>query len=122
MKGKVGLWSDPNPVQLQDSRHYTKSPLLYDSSGCRRSSEPTSGFVVGNSHCHIFEWPGCPYYEAISPDNQVPFPSPQAAEAAGYRPAHNLPVSAAPISSRSYGCGTIPPNGSDMKYRNPGCG
>jgi hypothetical protein len=39
--------------------------------------------VVGNGHSHIFEWLGCPYYDAISPDNRVPFPSPQAAEAAG---------------------------------------
>ena len=91
MKGKIGLWSDPHPVQPQDFRHGTNSPLLFDPKGCRTSSEPTSGAVVGNARSHIFEWPACPYYSNISPDNRVPFPSPQAAEAAGYRPAHNCP-------------------------------
>jgi endonuclease YncB( thermonuclease family) len=91
MKGKVGLWTDPHPVQPQDFRHSTNSPLLYDKNGCRVSSEPTTGPVRGNARSHIFEWPGCPYYEAISPDNRVPFASSQSAEAAGYRPAHNCP-------------------------------
>jgi endonuclease YncB( thermonuclease family) len=91
MKSKIGLWSDPHPVQPQDFRHGTNSPLLLDAKGCRKSSEPTSGPVVGSARSHIFEWPGCPYYSAISPDNRVEFASPQAAEAAGYRPAHNCP-------------------------------
>jgi endonuclease YncB( thermonuclease family) len=91
MKAKTGLWSDPHPVQPQDFRHATTSPLLFDVNGCRKSSEPTSGPVIGNARSHIFEWPACPYYSAISPDNQVPFPSPQAAEVAHYRPAHNCP-------------------------------
>jgi endonuclease YncB( thermonuclease family) len=91
MKAKIGLWNDPHPVQPQDFRHGTISPPLLDSNGCRISSEPTSGPVVGSARSHIFEWPGCPYYDAISPDNRVPFPSPQVAEAAGYRPAHNCP-------------------------------
>lgn len=91
MKAKVGLWSQPNPIQPQDFRHGTHSPLLLDANGCRTSSEPTSGPVVGNARSHIFEWPGCPYYSSIAPDNRVPFPSPQAAEQAGYRPAHNCP-------------------------------
>jgi endonuclease YncB( thermonuclease family) len=91
MREKIGLWSDPHPVQPQDFRHGTSSPLLFDANGCRKSSEPTSGPVLGNSRSHIFEWSACPYYSSISPDNQVPFPSPQAAESAGYRPAHNCP-------------------------------
>ena len=91
MKAKVGLWSDPHPVQPQDFRHGTNSPLLFDSNGCRKSSEPSTGPVLGNSRSHIFEWPACPYYSSISPDNQVPFSSPQVAEAAGYRAAHNCP-------------------------------
>jgi len=91
MKGKLGLWSDPHPVQPQDFRHGTNSPLLYDAKGCRISSEPTSGAVTGNARSHIFEWPRCPYYSSISAGNQVPFSSPQAAEQAGYRPAHNCP-------------------------------
>jgi len=91
MKARVGLWSDPHPVQPQDFRHGTVSPILLDAQGCRISSEPVSGPVVGNERSHIFEWPQCPYYASISPDNRVPFASPQAAEAAGYRPAHNCP-------------------------------
>jgi endonuclease YncB( thermonuclease family) len=91
MKGKVGLWSDSRAEQPQDFRHGTKSPSLFDANGCRRSSEPTNGPVRGNSRSHIFHWPGCPNYDDISLDNRVPFPSPQAAEAAGYRPAHNCP-------------------------------
>lgn len=91
MKAKVGLWSDPHPVQPQDFRHDTNSPLLFDGSGCRTSSEPSSGPVVGNSRSHTFEWPGCPYYSAISADYRISFPSPQAAESAGYRPARNCP-------------------------------
>ncbi len=91
MKAKIGLWSDPHPMQPQDWRHRTKSPLLLDANGCRTTSEPTNGPVVGNSRTHVFEWPGCPYYSAISPDSRVPFPSPQAAENAGYRPARNCP-------------------------------
>jgi endonuclease YncB( thermonuclease family) len=91
MKSKIGLWSDPHPILPQDFRHGTNSPLLFDANGCRKSSEPTSGAVLGNARSHIFEWPGCPYYSAISPGNRVEFTSPQAAEAAGYRPAHNCP-------------------------------
>jgi endonuclease YncB( thermonuclease family) len=91
MKAKIGLWSDPHPIQPQDFRHATNSPLLFDANGCRKSSEPTSGPVLGNSRSHVFEWPACPYYSSISLDNQVSFSSPQAAEAAGYRPAHNCP-------------------------------
>jgi len=91
MKAKLGLWSDPHPEQPQDFRHGTNSPLLLDADGCRRSSEPTTGPVRGNSYTHIFEWPGCPNYDDISIDNRVPFPSPQAAEDSRYRPAHNCP-------------------------------
>jgi endonuclease YncB( thermonuclease family) len=91
MKAKIGLWSDPHPVQPQDFRHGTHSPLLHDANGCRTSSEPTSGPVVGNARSHIFEWPACPYYSDIPPDTRVPFTNPQAAEAAGYRPAQNCP-------------------------------
>lgn len=91
MKKKIGLWGDPRPEQPQDFRHGTNSPLLFDINGCRKSSEPATGPVVGNSRTHIFQWPGCPYYATISSDSQVPFPSPEAARAAGYRPARNCP-------------------------------
>ena len=70
-------------------------PLLFGPDGCRISSEPTSGAVVGNARSHIFEWPACPDYSSISPNNQVPFQSPQAAEA-GRRAAGGLEGGAAP--------------------------
>ncbi len=47
------------------------------------------GPVRGNRRSMIYQWPGCPYYDAISERNRVEFPSAQAAEAAGYRPAKN---------------------------------
>jgi phosphatidylserine/phosphatidylglycerophosphate/cardiolipin synthase-like enzyme len=49
------------------------------------------GAVRGNKRSHIYQWPGCSSYDTISPQNRVEFPSAQAAEAAGYRPAHNYP-------------------------------
>src|SRR5579875_104115 len=88
MKAHVGLWSDPHPTEPQDFRHHTRSPLLLGADGCRITSEPASGAVIGNARTRIFEWP---YYGAISPSNRVQFASPQAAEAAGYRAAHDCP-------------------------------
>ncbi len=49
------------------------------------------GSVRGNRRSHIYQWPGCSGYDMIGEQNRVEFPSAQAAEAAGYRPAHNCP-------------------------------
>ncbi len=49
------------------------------------------GAVRGNRRSMIYQWPGCPYYNAISEANRVEFSSVQAAEAAGYRSAKNCP-------------------------------
>jgi phosphatidylserine/phosphatidylglycerophosphate/cardiolipin synthase-like enzyme len=49
------------------------------------------GAVRGNKRSHIYQWPGCSSYDTISEQNRVEFPSAQAAEAAGYRSAHNCP-------------------------------
>jgi len=49
------------------------------------------GAVRGSKRSHIYQWPGCSSYDTISEPNRVEFPSAQAAEAAGYRPAHNCP-------------------------------
>ncbi len=49
------------------------------------------GPVRGNRRSMIYEWPSCPYYNAIVEGNRVQFPNAQAAEAAGYRPAKNCP-------------------------------
>jgi phosphatidylserine/phosphatidylglycerophosphate/cardiolipin synthase-like enzyme len=47
--------------------------------------------VVGNRRSMIYEWPGCPYYDKISPRNRVEFTDAKSAQAAGYRPAKNCP-------------------------------
>jgi phosphatidylserine/phosphatidylglycerophosphate/cardiolipin synthase-like enzyme len=47
------------------------------------------GSVRGNRRSMIYQWPGCPYYDAISERNRVEFSNAHAAEAAGYRPAQN---------------------------------
>ncbi|MDE2582495.1 MAG: DUF1669 domain-containing protein [Rhodospirillales bacterium] len=48
-----------------------------------------AGAVRGNRRSHIYQWPGCPYYDRIAAGNRVAFASAQAAREAGYRPAHN---------------------------------
>lgn len=55
------------------------------------AADVPKGPVRGNRRSMIYQWPGCPYYDAISEGNRVEFPSAQAAEAAGYRPAKNCP-------------------------------
>ena len=57
--------------------------------GSYPSSVPPNGPVVGNRRSRIYEWPGCPYYNSISPAARVEFSSAQAAEQAGYRAARN---------------------------------
>jgi phosphatidylserine/phosphatidylglycerophosphate/cardiolipin synthase-like enzyme len=47
--------------------------------------------VVGNRRSMIYEWPGCPYYDKISPRNRVEFTDAKTAKAAGYRAAKNCP-------------------------------
>jgi phosphatidylserine/phosphatidylglycerophosphate/cardiolipin synthase-like enzyme len=53
------------------------------------SGSGPSGTVIGDRRTMIYQWPGCRYYGQISPRNRVEFADGQAAEAAGYRPAHN---------------------------------
>jgi endonuclease YncB( thermonuclease family) len=88
----VGLWSDPNPVPPWDFRHGESSRLCFDNGGHRiQCSANHQGPVRGNRRTHIYQWPGCPYYEAISLRNRVDFASAHDAEGLGYRPAHNCP-------------------------------
>jgi hypothetical protein len=56
--------------------------------GAAPTNEP-GGPIIGNRRSRIYEWPGCPYYNSISPRQRVEFASAQAAEQAGYRAAHN---------------------------------
>lgn len=55
------------------------------------AADLAKGPVRGNRRSMIYQWPGCPYYDAISQTNRVKFPNAQAAQAAGYRPAKNCP-------------------------------
>lgn len=88
----VGLWADAQPVQPQDFRHGTQSPLCLDKQDHRIAcSEEYQGPVRGNRRSHIFHWPGCPNYDEIADHNRVEFPSAAAAEQAGYRAARNCP-------------------------------
>ena len=81
---------------LQHSEPYVVSTTATTSSAQRSATAqelpPThQGAVRGNKRSHIYQWPGCSSYDAISEQNRVEFPSAQAAAAAGYRPAHNCP-------------------------------
>lgn len=86
----LGLWANPRPVQPWDFRHGTQTKLCF-APGDHRLLCGYEGPVRGNARSHIFHWPGCPNYDDISPRNRVEFPSREAAQAAGYRPAHNCP-------------------------------
>jgi endonuclease YncB( thermonuclease family) len=88
----LGLWSDAHPVQPQDFRHGSQSPLCVDNLNHRIAcSQQYAGPVRGNARSHIYHWAGCPNYDEISQDNRVSFANAQAAEAAGYRAARNFP-------------------------------
>jgi Staphylococcal nuclease homologue len=79
-----GLWADAHPVQPQDFRHGTRSPLCVDKQDHRIAcSEQYQGPVRGNRRSHIYHWPGCPNYDDIADYNRVDFPSATAAEQAG---------------------------------------
>lgn len=81
---------------LQHSEPYGAGATVTTSSAQRLATAETppptrQGSVRGNKHSHIYQWPGCSSYDMISERNRVEFPSASAAEAAGYRPAHNCP-------------------------------
>lgn len=57
-----------------------------------RPEQPAmSGPIIGNRNSHIFAWPGCRTYNKMALANRVFFPSGEAAERAGYRPARDCP-------------------------------
>ena len=91
-RARIGLWSDPRPVQPQDFRHGTQSQICLDNSDHRIAcSENYDGPVRGNRRSGIYHWPGCPNYDDIAEQNRVEFPSALAADQAGYRAARNCP-------------------------------
>lgn len=91
-RAHLGLWSGAHPVQPQDFRHGTDSPLCFDKGDHRIAcSEKYIGPVRGNARSHIYHWPGCPNYDDIAEHNRVEFANAKAAEDAGYRAARNCP-------------------------------
>src|SRR5216684_1982337 len=91
-RAHIGLWADAHPVQPQDFRHRTQSPMCLDNNDHRIAcSEGYDGPVRGNMRSHIYHWPGCPNYNDIAEHNRVEFANAIAAEKAGYRAALNCP-------------------------------
>jgi endonuclease YncB( thermonuclease family) len=87
-----GLWKDANPTSPWELRNSPKeksdeSPSNHSSSGKASQSED----IVGDKASLIYYLPSCPDYAKISPQNQVPFRSEEAAQKAGYRKARNCP-------------------------------
>jgi endonuclease YncB( thermonuclease family) len=94
----LGSWADAHPIAPYDYRHGTQSELVFDANGHRVESQSfapavtvVTGHVRGNADSHIYQWPGCPAYDAISEHNRVDFVSAAAAQQAGYRAARNCP-------------------------------
>ena len=71
----VGLWRAPNPVPPWEFRRGFSAV----------SDVPVEGQLHGNTRSRVFHRPGCPNYDC--PNCVVPFDSPEAAVAAGFRPA-----------------------------------
>ena len=80
-------------TQNWDARAARSRPLAASASSvsapAQLAPKAGSGAIIGNLRSMIYEWPGCPYYDKVAPDNRVSFSSARAAEAAGYRPAKN---------------------------------
>jgi endonuclease YncB( thermonuclease family) len=91
-RARLGLWSDPHPVQPQDFRHGTQGQMCLDNSDHRIAcSENYDGPVRANRRSGIYHWPGCPNYDDIAEHNRVEFPSAVVAEQNGFRAARNCP-------------------------------
>jgi micrococcal nuclease len=85
---KHGLWADAHPIPPWQWRKGDREPTR--SAVPLVSAMPSAdGPIVGNKKSRIYHWPGCPDYDKVSGKNRVTFPSQEAAEQAGYRPAGN---------------------------------
>jgi hypothetical protein len=77
------LWFRAHPLQPQDFRHGSQSPLCVDNSNHRITcSQQYTGAFMGNARSHIYH-SGSPNCDEISQGNRVSFANAQAAEAAG---------------------------------------
>ena len=84
---KHGLWADANPIPPWEWRKGQRASSTAASAPAAVS--PTADAIIGNRRSKVYHWPGCPDYEKVSQQNRVVFPSREAAEQAGYRPAGN---------------------------------
>ncbi|MCM3871714.1 MAG: thermonuclease family protein [Pyrinomonadaceae bacterium] len=93
----LGLWKDVWPTPPWDFRRGRATsenparPLVPVGRQESTARQVIAGPIIGNRRSMIFHWPTCPNYNDVSPHNRVFFPSPEAAEAAGYRAARNCP-------------------------------
>jgi hypothetical protein len=85
---KRGLWADAHPVPPWQWRKGNREPARVAAS-VTSTAPSTSGPIIGNQKSKVYHWLGCPDYDKVSGKNRVTFPSREAAEQAGYRPAGN---------------------------------
>jgi micrococcal nuclease len=85
---KRGLWADAHPVPPWEWRKQPREPSRAEGPVASTAPE-TEGPIVGNQRSRVYHWPGCPDYDKVSGKNRVTFPSREAVEQAGYRPARH---------------------------------
>ena len=84
---KRGLWADAHPVPPWEWRKGQRASPTAASAPAAVS--PTAEPIIGNRRSKCITGPGVPDYDKVATQNRVPFPSREAAEQAGYRPAGN---------------------------------
>ena len=78
-----GLWAQDHPIPPWEWRDAHRVPA---------SPGGIPAPVVANRRSGIYHRADCPGYPSVAASNRVPFASPEAAEAAGYRVARDCPL------------------------------
>jgi endonuclease YncB( thermonuclease family) len=89
---KRGLWADAHPVPPWQWRKGQRESTHAAAPAASTAPSPVDSpgdTIIGNKKSKVYHWPGCPDYDKVSGTNRVAFPSREAAEQAGYRPAGN---------------------------------
>jgi micrococcal nuclease len=84
-----GLWQDQRPVPPWDYRHPEQAQV--SPSPDTQPASSSRSVVIGNRRSRVYHRADCPGYQAVSPQNRIPFDSEREAQAAGYRLAGNCP-------------------------------